>query len=635
MRENKENEKFIEDSPVLTIKKAEKIVEQMKNAICQIKTGDDWGTGFFCVINFENGITKKGLFTAQHVFSSLCSKTLKIFLNNKKISCDITVDPSRFLYKDEGHDLVFLEITPEDNIKCSYLELDFNLNNIKEYNNKYHNKLVYIIQYPYRSKCETSFGKLKVMSRKNEFYIWHNCSTDEGSSGSPIILLENLKVIGIHLKRHKTSEKINEGNFLFDITSFIKTNYLEFIKNQDKEKLKEQYFEEEKSSRKNNNLTLINTTEKNTSKLNNFYKKQSSTLDSSISQNLKYNIDFKGKNLFEANNIKQLKPNDTLDFDNNINYYINDNKLEAIKDEHFFTDLSNIENNNFNKYEQIIKGNDSSNIDISSNYSFLLNLKEKKTIEDEIEKNIDYNSSDNEINEIAESLFQYNKKDLSKISYKKDCNLTSLTALINNQTDNSQKNKYKITYYNNKCNYIIYPDQSSKNSKVNKSLQKISILDNIKINPTSVNTRTTSKNNTYNTKENSSNYKNIQSNKGRNPEQCATKNSYNNILNTNLRNNSKNIACDIKKNSSKSKNIYPKQFTNKNSNNNILSNNLRNNSNSNVCATKKNSFNSKKTQSIKGRNAKQFTTKNSSSNIPNINISDKKQQIKSNKDNNY
>ena len=174
------------------------------------------------------------------------------------------IDKSRFLYKDDKHDLVFIEIRPQDNIECTYLELDYYSNNKNEFTNKYHNKLVYILQYPYGDQSQVSFGKVKVISRqRNEYYIWHTCSSYNGSWGFPILLLEDLKVIGIHLRRHNNRSNINEGNFLFDINNLIEVNYLKFIIDQNWEKSYKQYFiEGGKNIRKSKNINLINRTEK-------------------------------------------------------------------------------------------------------------------------------------------------------------------------------------------------------------------------------------------------------------------------------------------------------------------------------------------------------------------------------------
>ena len=76
--------------------------------------------------------------------------------------------------------------------------------------NRYLNKNIYLLGYPYGKSVECSTGKIKNIIN-NEFK--HNCNTDKGSSGSTIILLSNSTVIGIH-KAGIIQENINIGTFL-------------------------------------------------------------------------------------------------------------------------------------------------------------------------------------------------------------------------------------------------------------------------------------------------------------------------------------------------------------------------------------------------------------------------------------
>ena len=118
-------------------------------------------------------------------------------------------------------DIVIIEIKPSDKIKCSYLEIDKeDSTNINV--NKYNDNPVYILGYPYGKDCTFSFGKMKVFETNNKKYISHKCSTSTGSSGSPIILLENSKCIGIHLQGSKFK---NGGNFLFSSVNSFKNKY--------------------------------------------------------------------------------------------------------------------------------------------------------------------------------------------------------------------------------------------------------------------------------------------------------------------------------------------------------------------------------------------------------------------------
>ena len=54
-----------------------------------------------------------------------------------------------------------------------------------------------IIQYP-KGKMNYSNGQIMGLTRKTKYEFSYNDSTDEGSSGSPIILKDTKNVIGIH-----------------------------------------------------------------------------------------------------------------------------------------------------------------------------------------------------------------------------------------------------------------------------------------------------------------------------------------------------------------------------------------------------------------------------------------------------
>jgi hypothetical protein len=93
----------------------------------------------------------------------------------------------------------------------------YNKNNNKEYEDK----TAYIIQYP-KGNLSVSYGILRTKLSKNNFNFNHLCSTENGSSGSPIQNLNN-KVIGIHTQGGKENINKNKGTFLnYPIKEFIK-----------------------------------------------------------------------------------------------------------------------------------------------------------------------------------------------------------------------------------------------------------------------------------------------------------------------------------------------------------------------------------------------------------------------------
>ena len=77
------------------------------------------------------------------------------------------------------------------------LEIDCNIfeeKNIKEL------KSIYIIHYPIGKESSLSIGLIDNIKDED---IQHKCATESGSSGAPIINLNNFKIIGIHIGTDK------------------------------------------------------------------------------------------------------------------------------------------------------------------------------------------------------------------------------------------------------------------------------------------------------------------------------------------------------------------------------------------------------------------------------------------------
>ena len=115
------------------------------------------------------------------------------------------MDDNRKIYTSDEkiYDTTIIEIKPEkDKLnEKNFLELDINIfeDSIDI------NEDIYIIQYPKYSfnlqKAAVSYGKIKKI--ENKYEIKHLCSTEVGSSGSPILNLSNNKVIGIHSRGYE------------------------------------------------------------------------------------------------------------------------------------------------------------------------------------------------------------------------------------------------------------------------------------------------------------------------------------------------------------------------------------------------------------------------------------------------
>ena len=164
------------------------------------------GTGFFCRVNSMNF-----LMTCYHIIDEkylMENEEINLSLNNDEENKKIDLGIQREFYFHKEYGTTFIELKEEDKIK-NYLELDDNLfkDNEREY---YENKSIYILQYLYGKEIYVSYGTLKTISNNK---IIHLCSSDIGSSGSPILNLTSNKAIGIHINSN-IDHKFNYGTLL-------------------------------------------------------------------------------------------------------------------------------------------------------------------------------------------------------------------------------------------------------------------------------------------------------------------------------------------------------------------------------------------------------------------------------------
>jgi surface protein len=199
-------EKKINSSPEpLSIGATEKILNQMKKCVCKIYNVIQ-GTGFFIKIPYRNTILPV-IITNYHIISEndiLNNVMITIYVNNETNAKNIKLGEGRLFYSSKELDVTIIEIKEkEDDIK-NFLELDDNIKDCLTMNTKdislflkniYSTKSIYILNYPDDKEVVVSYGQSPNFEEKK---IHHKCSTDNGSSGSPILLSHNQKVIGVH-----------------------------------------------------------------------------------------------------------------------------------------------------------------------------------------------------------------------------------------------------------------------------------------------------------------------------------------------------------------------------------------------------------------------------------------------------
>jgi len=176
-----------------------KLYEVADKSICLIKINNNKeiisGTGFFLKLSIlSNEEPLYGLITNNHVLNSEHLHTIKSFkiIINKK-TFEINLNDSDFIFTSEILDITFIQLIDEKYINNPII--DFLEPEIDE-DKSYIGKSISIIQYPNQQQSFAS-GRISFLSGFNYF---HSVTTDEGSSGSPLLIndINNLKVIGIH-----------------------------------------------------------------------------------------------------------------------------------------------------------------------------------------------------------------------------------------------------------------------------------------------------------------------------------------------------------------------------------------------------------------------------------------------------
>ena len=178
-----------------------KITKQMQFSVCKIYKKESIGTGFLCNLPY-NSHNIPFLITNYHILNEediKINKTVTISFNNEgnEIIKNILIDKSRITLTNNVLDFTIIEIKNKDNINLNYIfEIEENINIDEEsLKNKYADESIYTLHYPKGENIEASFGLIKAI---NDNKIKHSCWTEGGSSGAPILTLNNSKIIAIH-----------------------------------------------------------------------------------------------------------------------------------------------------------------------------------------------------------------------------------------------------------------------------------------------------------------------------------------------------------------------------------------------------------------------------------------------------
>lgn len=226
----------------------ESAYSKLLNAIVRIEVEAGEGTGFFLKFKRKEKFFFS-LFTNYHVISqdlvNSC-KTINVYygIKSNETKRQIKLDKTERFIKcfEKPKDVTVIEILKNDNIpEDKYLLPDINYKNGGF--NIYSNSGFYLAGYPsvddiynqYEGERHVSSGKIKNIFNNYEFE--HNLDTRRGSSGSPICLISNKNVIGIH-KSGSKKESINYGTFLGIILDEIDEDKIDVVVSYGRHKFK-------------------------------------------------------------------------------------------------------------------------------------------------------------------------------------------------------------------------------------------------------------------------------------------------------------------------------------------------------------------------------------------------------------
>ena len=298
----------------------EKINEQMKKSSCKIENEKGNGSGFFCLIPFPDKANRLPvLMTNNHVLPKediMKDKIINICMNNHKFS--IYIDESRKTYTNEKYDITIIEINIKDKLDINtFLEIDDSIykENPYEYLKA---RSIYLIHYPKSSNNpEFAVGKIKYLTLDTKT-IEHTCTSEFGSSGSPILDLKTNKILGIH-KGAESNKKMNVGTFIKEPIEIFYEEYknkLSGIENKNK-------IEENEIKKIDNNVNNYGNNNKNNNNNNNILINKNDNLNENIINN---KVELDSINLRNSNKIDKNKSYNEFCLFNNDNNYNNDNE---------------------------------------------------------------------------------------------------------------------------------------------------------------------------------------------------------------------------------------------------------------------------------------------------------------------
>jgi len=384
------------------------IANHVKRAICKIIIENNrkksFGTGFF--MNISNSL--KCLITNYHVINpEVINSNIDIEIWNQKIM-KLNLNNRNIKYYEKPKDITTIEIDDKDKIYNDIIFLNYDSNYIKNGYKIYKNVDIFSIEHPLGDNAVCASGRIINI---DEFEFDHNISTDNGSSGCPIMLLNNsinlIQVIGIH-KNSDIETNLNGGTFIGEI--FINNNKM--LNNNNK--------------MLNNNNKMLNN---NNKMLNNNNKMLNNNNNKTLNNNNKTSNN--NNNIINSNNINNNK------IINNNNQMVNYNYKNSQ-----IVNYNNMKNNQLVNFPYYNYNNNQ-----LLNYPYNNNMNSNQLL------NYPYNNNMNSNRFLNYPYYNYNNNNNQFLNYPYYNNMNN-NQLLNNNTNINKNNSQKPDNNNNNNNIL-------------------------------------------------------------------------------------------------------------------------------------------------------------------------------------
>ena len=213
MEENIKDEAKFSQNEIIDIRNISNVATGTVKIESNNDQGQTLGSGVFLKIE-RNNKPFNFLMTNHHIITKDMieqGETITIFYDNEKSKLSLELNKKERIiqtYNDFQIDVTIVEIIPIDKIENKFF-LNVDLDDYRSLEEK--DIPVQVIQYPNGENLSYSNGKMNRF-QSIDYMFYHDASTLEGSSGSPIVLKGKEKVIGIHKGAKKDKNNVIEKN---------------------------------------------------------------------------------------------------------------------------------------------------------------------------------------------------------------------------------------------------------------------------------------------------------------------------------------------------------------------------------------------------------------------------------------